>query len=478
MNDPSANGDGGGWALEVVRGRDVGRVFALIGGESVLGNAPGDPRRGVDLSGQEGDSPRRMAGRHAALEADGRGLAVRDLESPGGTFVNRRRVLPGRSTALRPGDVLQLGAVQLRVVARSSPDRDQAKPPPATPAGPFAFEVAGGSTCRSWDDFLAVSAQRWDAVRDELTTGRLAAFLASIGRADLAPSPSAPGTPDERLDAWLGRLPSTRPGRPELDVYPSRLVIRATPGGGTLRRSVQVANVGHRLLRATARVEPPGLAWLKIAPELPGGAFTTVEGIDLPIEVTVPATLPAPLTADLVIEGNGGTKRVAVVLEAKAGPADPVGATPEPAGSSDLRLGALIARQSPGARVATWSLAALAVRLLIGVAGGSIGEDAMIASGPEAPRLGGVALALAAAGALAGAGLASRRGGPREAPTGAFAGGCAGVVAAAALVAACRSIEPLLGSWATSIPAVCLLWAALGAAPAAASMLVVKGEQR
>ena len=89
----------GGWALEVVRGKDEGRVFALGAGEVVLGNAPGD-RAAIDLAAQEAPaSPRRMAARHASLECSPAGLSVRDLESPGGTFVNRQRILPGQAKA-------------------------------------------------------------------------------------------------------------------------------------------------------------------------------------------------------------------------------------------------------------------------------------------------------------------------------------------------------------------------------------------
>jgi hypothetical protein len=87
-----------------------------------------------------------------------------------------------------------------------------------------------------------------------------------------------------------------------------------------------------------------------------------------------------------------------------------------------------------------------------------------------------VALVLGLVGALAGAGLAARRGGRREAPPGGFAGACAGVIASSGLVAACRSIEPVLGGWSTSILAVCLLWALLGAGLAGLSTLVFKGK--
>ena len=473
--DPKANGNG--WSLQVVRGRDPGRVFALGAGEFVLGNAPAD-RAGIDLAGQEGDqSARKMAARHAALDCSNGGLALRDLESPGGTFVNRQRVLPGQAKPLRAGDVIQLGGVQLQVVDGPGAATAPVAPGPSTKTGPFSYAIPGGPVCRSWDDLMTASAQRWEALRGELVSGRLAGFVASIGRPDLAPSPSASGSPDERLDAWLGSLPVDREARPELDVHPSKLLIRVAPGGGSVRRTIRVANVGLRLLRSTARVEPPGTPWLKVAPEFAGRPFVTVEETELALDVAIPETLPAPLKAEVVVEGNGGSKRVAVTLEAKASQADfpESGAQPDQS-SGGVTLAGLIARQSPAARVASWALVALAVRLLVGVAGGSIGEDGMVASGSDSPGLGRVALMLVGVGGVLGGIFANRRGGSREVPTGAFAGGCAGVIASTAVVAACRSVEPFLGAWSTSVVAVCLVWALIGAALAALSTLLVKGK--
>ena len=61
----------GRWLLEIVRGRDVGRTFALEPGETVVGNAlNGQP--GLDLREQEGTSPRRMAGAPCTLHARAR----------------------------------------------------------------------------------------------------------------------------------------------------------------------------------------------------------------------------------------------------------------------------------------------------------------------------------------------------------------------------------------------------------------------
>jgi FHA domain len=476
--DPITNGNG--WKLEVVRGKDAGRVFALGVGEVVIGNAPGEGS-GLDLASQESaSSPRRMAARHASLDCSPKGLTLRDLESPGGTFVNRQRVLPGQAKPLQPGDVIQLGGVQLKVVGAQAPTAPSTQAPISTHSGSnlgaFTYAIPGGPTCRSWDDVLTASAQRWSVLREELVSGKLAGFLVSIGRGELAPSPRTPGTPDERLDAWLGSLPTTKEARPELDVHPSRLVIRVTPGGGTIRRSVQVANVGLRLMKSTATVEPTGVPWLKLEAPFAGQTFVTLEGTDVWLEVAIPEKLPAPLTAELVIDGNGGSKRIKVILEAKPVSGEVI-ETSSPSGAeapSNLTFSDLIARQSPVARVATWSFAALVVRLLVGVASGSIGADAMTASGGDSPRLVGVAVMLAGVGGLLGGVLASRRGGPREIPTGAFAGGFAGVIGAAALVACCRSVEPFLGGWSTSIIAVCGLWGMIGAALAGLSILFVK----
>src|SRR4051812_33696032 len=196
---------GNGWSLEVVRGREAGRVYALGRGETVLGNAL-NSGPGLDLAPQEGDSPRRMAARQAQLDLSEQGLFVRDLDSPGGTFVNRQRLLPGQARTLQPGDVIQLGGIQLKVVTGVPPKASSPTPAPATqpkpkapaasPTGPKAlpspFAMASGATCRSWDDFLTVSAQRWSALRDELTSGRLAAFLARVGAGAMAPAADAP----------------------------------------------------------------------------------------------------------------------------------------------------------------------------------------------------------------------------------------------------------------------------------------------
>src|SRR4051794_23991424 len=250
------------WSLVVVRGCDVGRVYAVSTGETIVGNGL-DGEAGLDLADQEGGSPRRMAARHAAITLSGQELVIRDLDTPRGTFVNRQRLLSGQSRRLDPGDVIQLGGVQLRVEsrARTAPSPSTTVMPPAAtvaaraastvsavPAGPSAptpggrlpvpFAMAGGPSCRTWDDFLVLAAQRWKDLRDELAAGRLADYLRRIQRLGLVPRREKDRSLDEQLDEWLARLPVTRSSAPELDVHPEVLNVRAAGGGGVTRQTL------------------------------------------------------------------------------------------------------------------------------------------------------------------------------------------------------------------------------------------------
>src|SRR5207248_9867838 len=120
---------------------------------------------------------------------------------------------------------------------------------------------------------------------------------------------------DEQLDEWLARLPVTRSSAPELDVHPEVLNVRAGGGGGVTRQALRVSNVGYRLLRCTARVEPAGTSWIRLHPEHDGHPFFTIEQTDLPIELEIPEVLDRPLCAAIVLDSNGGTRRVGVRIE-------------------------------------------------------------------------------------------------------------------------------------------------------------------
>lgn len=488
-----------GWSLEVVRGREVGRLYAVTQGETVLGNAlNGSP--GLNLADQEGGGPRQMAGRQARLDCSGPSLTLRDLDSPGGTFVNRQRLLPGQVRPLQPGDLIQLGGVQLKVVeagrplpakpaapASAAPAPKPAPRPAVQPAsGPSApaaarsgagsgplsrpFVLATGVSCRTWDDFLTVSAQRWASLRDELVSGRLAGFLASLGHADLAPSPTAAGTPDERLDAWLAALPTTRPSQPELDVHPATIAVRAASGGGTTRQVLRITNTGYRLLRTTVRVDPSAASWIRVAPEFAGRPFVTVESTEVPLEVHIPEVVGAAMTGLVVIEGNGGTRTVSVQLERLPPPESIPEVSAALYGVGGPNLVELVERQPAYRRLVLGSAGGVALRLLV-----AVGSLLPFGRAAEAfPRLSGSAVVFAALASAAAAVLASRRGERRDVPAAGFAGGFAGLLLAALVVAACRAIEPVLGTaLAQSLGSTAILWAGLGAGLAGLSLVVL-----
>ena len=449
------------WSLEVVRGRDVGRRYALPTGELALGNAPG----GLDLAEQEAGSARRMAPRQALIVNAAEGPTLADLDSPGGTFVNRQRLLGGQLRRLAEGDVIQVAGVQLKVVRVASVPIPVPSPPAEKPSG-FAFALRSGTVCRTWDDFLAVSAQRWGDLRDELTAGRLAGYLQSIGRSDRAPSPTAPGSPDERLDAWLASLPTTKPSLPEIEVHPPSLSLRLAPGGGTTLCKIRVANAGYRLLRATARVEPPTVGWLRVAAEQRGRPILAVESAEVSIEVDGPEVGSGRQSASLVFEGNGGMARVEVTRE----PSMAVEAAPTAAQAAAIGpgLASRLSGVSPARRLATAAIALAAGRLALAILGRFVDPASPTAS------LRAASLLLATLGGIGGLIWAGRRGSVADAPFGAVSGAIAGTLAAAVAVAACRSVEPLLGSTlSASMLAVVPLWGAAGAGLAWASSRLV-----
>jgi hypothetical protein len=108
-------------------------------------------------------------------------------------------------------------------------------------------------------------------------------------------------------------------------------------------------------------------------------------------------------------------------------------------------------------------LAMLANLLPIGVAAASLTE----------PRLISLGLMLAAMGTIAGLAVASWRGELRDFPAAAVAGSLLGLLAAAVWFAVLRSMEPMLGSWASSGWAIGLVSAALGALLALVSLWAV-----
>ncbi len=450
--------NGSSWALIATKGRELGRGYPIPAGETILGSAP--PREsGLDLAGQEQSGTRSLAARHAAIEAQGGMLRLRDLESPGGTFVNRQRLLSGQVKLLQNGDVIQLGGIALRVAEHASAVPGPVAPvvSKAAPASPFL--TARGARCASWDDFLVLAARDWRDLRDELATGRISAYLQRIGRLDLVPVMGADRTLDERLDLWLGRLPATLSAAPELDVHPSTVKVSATGIGGMVARTLKVTNVGYRMLRSTARIEPTSCGWLRIKGDR---AFTTVDHSELELELEIPDDLGSPLEAAIVIESNGGTRRIVARLERGQVAAEPelAGREGSPGWVEGLvpRLAALSNRR----RVILGAGLAVALRIMLLL----IAWSPLGGLSPQGSGLASVATALAGLGILVGAGLGRARGTNQDTLAMGFTGGAAGLIIAAPLVALVQTLDPpsglVLGRDAPAILAV-PVWGVLGA---------------
>jgi pSer/pThr/pTyr-binding forkhead associated (FHA) protein len=92
------------YVLQIVRGRSETKMLKLIDGVNSIGRHDDCLIR--IRSAQ-------VSRRHCEIVAEGNTLMVRDLGSSNGTFVNGKRVL-GKQ-ALKPGDVLTIGGVTLRL---------------------------------------------------------------------------------------------------------------------------------------------------------------------------------------------------------------------------------------------------------------------------------------------------------------------------------------------------------------------------
>jgi hypothetical protein len=105
--------------LVVVRGERPDAGFRLLDGKNYVGRTA-DFAVDIDLDGQEAPERTWASRRHAVISVEGPKVAVEDLHSLNGTFVNRTRLHPGQKKLLAPGDVVQIGTVQLKLVAGPS----------------------------------------------------------------------------------------------------------------------------------------------------------------------------------------------------------------------------------------------------------------------------------------------------------------------------------------------------------------------
>ena len=173
-----------------------------------------------------------------------------------------------------------------------------------------------------------------------------------------------------------------------------------------------MTNLGYRLLRCTARVEPAGTPWIRLHSEYDGRPFSTIDQTDISIELNLPEAINRPLISEIVIESNGGTKRIAVRVERPTEPVmvpeSAVGAFAPVIPELGQHLSRMITGLRPAARIAVGSVGAMALRAIVMLI------TALTAGGRGAwhveARLSSVAILMVGAGAAVGARLAARRG--------------------------------------------------------------------
>jgi hypothetical protein len=131
------------YILQVVRGRSETNTLKLMDGINSIG-------RHDDCLIRIRSS--QVSRRHCELHVDDSKLLVRDLGSSNGTFVNGKRVLGQQ--ALRPGDVLTVGGVTLKIdQAQDSAARAQ---PSAATTGPKPGDTAEVDAIAIEDDDLGL----------------------------------------------------------------------------------------------------------------------------------------------------------------------------------------------------------------------------------------------------------------------------------------------------------------------------------
>ena len=100
--------------LVVQRGQKRNVEYPIYEGLNFIGRADEKP---VDIDLEDQEPPDRVwcSRQHACIKFEGDILTLEDLNSANGTYLNRGRVYPGQPQPLKPGDVIQIGNVQLKV---------------------------------------------------------------------------------------------------------------------------------------------------------------------------------------------------------------------------------------------------------------------------------------------------------------------------------------------------------------------------
>jgi formylglycine-generating enzyme required for sulfatase activity len=101
--------------LLVLRGQKRNVEYPIYEGLNFIGRADEKPVD-IDLVGQEPPDRIWCSRQHACISFENDQLAIEDLNSANGTYVNRVRIYAGQKRSLAVNDIIQIGTVQMKVV--------------------------------------------------------------------------------------------------------------------------------------------------------------------------------------------------------------------------------------------------------------------------------------------------------------------------------------------------------------------------
>ncbi len=101
--------------LVVLRGSRIGVEYPLYEGKNVVGRFADKPVD-IDLMSQESVEQIWCSRQHATLTFEKGNVVLEDLNSLNGTWLNGMRVHAGQPRPVKPGDVVQIGTIQMKLV--------------------------------------------------------------------------------------------------------------------------------------------------------------------------------------------------------------------------------------------------------------------------------------------------------------------------------------------------------------------------
>ena len=100
--------------LVCVRGQKPGLEYPVYEGSNFIGRSDEQPVD-IDLDDQEPQDRIWSSRQHAQICFENGQLTVEDLKSANHTYVNRTKCEPGNKVPIKVGDIVQIGAVHLKV---------------------------------------------------------------------------------------------------------------------------------------------------------------------------------------------------------------------------------------------------------------------------------------------------------------------------------------------------------------------------